>query len=756
MKTPRKPKSEPAKRSKSISRGAVAVVQVDGEPSIPDHELKRLLDLVHPSPHSILGAHPTPDGVRVRALRPYADKVLLHVGNETHEMKRTHAQGFFEFLVENAQELFPYELEIFTAGGNFKLKDPYTFLPTIGDLDIHLFAEGRHENIYDKLGSHHIKLGDVAGTAFSVWAPDAKGISVVGDFNMWDGRVHQMRVLGSSGIWELFIPGLEPGTLYKYEIRTKGGHLVLKSDPYAFQTETPPNTASIVYNSNFQFTDHEWMKTRDHTDPHKQPISIYEVHLGSWKRIPEEGNRSYTYREMAPALTSYVKDLGFTHVEFLPIAEHPFGGSWGYQVSGYYAPTSRFGTPDDFKYLVNYLHENGIGVILDWVPAHFPKDAFSLGRFDGTALYEHLDPKLGEHPDWGTYIFNYGRNEVRNFLKSNALFWHSEYHIDGLRSDAVASMLYLNYSRNEGEWIPNRYGGKENLEAISLIQETNELIYQRHPGAMMIAEESTDWGGVSRPTYTGGLGFGFKWNMGWMHDTLLYMTKEPVHRRYHHNNLTFGLIYAWSENFILPLSHDEVVHGKRSLLSKMPGDRWQQFANLRALYAYMWAHPGKKLLFMGGEIGQWDEWNYNESIDWHLLMGEEHRGIQQLIKDLNRIYRENPALWEADSEPNGFQWIDCNSADDNTVSFIRISPSTGKQIICVCNFSPVVRYDYKIGLPKPGWYKEILNTDSEFYAGSNVGNINGMVAVDTPQHWLPYSATLVLPPLSTCWFEVPS
>jgi 1,4-alpha-glucan branching enzyme len=497
------------------------------------------------------------------------------------------------------------------------------------------------------------------------------------------------------------------------------------------------------------------MAARASEEPMRRPLSIYEVHLGSWRRMPEEGNRPLTYREMAPLLADYVLDLGFTHLQLMPVMEHPFGGSWGYQVGAYFAPSARFGAPDDFRFFVDHLHQRGLGVILDWVPAHFPKDPFALGRFDGTALYEHLDPRQGEHPDWGTFIFNYGRNEVRNFLLSNALFWLSEYHVDGLRLDAVASMLYLDYSRSEGQWVPNRFGGRENIDAIELLRELNKIVHSRFPGALMIAEESTAWPAVSRPTYVGGLGFTYKWNMGWMHDTLMYFSKDPIYRRFHHDHLTFGLLYAWSENFVLPLSHDEVVHGKRSLVAKMPGDPWQQLANLRALLGYMWAHPGKKLLFMGGEIAQWNEWYHEQSLDWHLLEQPEHKGVHTLVRDLNRLYREGPALWEADTEPAGFHWIDANNADENVVAFLRIAPSLGHRIVCVGNFSPVVRNNYRVGLPVPGFYREILNTDSAIYGGSDVGNQGGIRAEERPWHGQPYSAALTLPPLSTVWFEVP-
>jgi 1,4-alpha-glucan branching enzyme len=726
------------------------------EPISPE-DVERLLALEHSDPHSVLGAHPGPDGVVVRAYRPDADEVLLLLDGTTPlPMARRHDAGIFEVLVEDQREVFPYRLEVHYPDGNvFTLRDPYRFMPTVGDLDLHLWGEEKHERVYEKMGAHVREIDGVFGVSFALWAPNARGVSVVGDFNGWDGRLHMMRVLGNSGIWELFIPDLNRGEKYKYEIRKSDGALILKSDPFAFATEIPPATASIVYQSNYIFLDGPWMEERAARNVLARPLSIYEVHVGSWRRVPEESNRPLSYRELARLLANYVSDMGFTHVQLMPVMEHPFSGSWGYQVSGYFAPTSRYGSPDDFRFLIDYLHGCGIGVILDWVPGHFPTDAFNLGRFDGTALYEHLDPRQGAHPEWGTYIFNYGRSEVRNFLLASALFWLSEYHADGLRVDGVASMLYLDYARREGEWIANAYGGRENLAAVDFLKMLNERVHARHPGILMIAEESTSWPAVSRPTYVGGLGFGFKWDMGWMHDTLEYFGKDPVHRRYHHRDLTFGLLYAWTENFILPLSHDEVVHGKRSLLSKMPGDRWQQFANLRSLFGYMWARPGKKLLFMGGEFGQWREWNYGESLDWHLLDEPDHQALQGLVRDLNRIYRDEPALWEEDTEASGFRWVDADNADDNAIAFMRIAPRSGSRLLCVCNFSPVVRYDYRLGVPAPGYYREILNTDAEVYGGSNVGNSGGVEAAAAPSHGFPYSVSLTLPPLAVLWFAIP-
>jgi 1,4-alpha-glucan branching enzyme len=654
----------------------------------------------------------------------------------------------------------------------------------LGDLDLHLFGEGRHELIYEKLGAHVITRDAQVGISFAVWAPSATQVSVVGNFNAWDGTRNPMHRLGDSGVWETFIPELQPGELYKYQIKTAGLPSFFKADPYASFAEEPPDTSSIVYESNYRFRDSRWMKKRAGREHFRQPLSIYEVHFGSWRRkvgqpigqafvpVPAEIEKldrpeSLSYREMAEPLAEYVLAMGFTHVEFLPLKEHPYGPSWGYQVSNYYAPSARYGTPDDLRYLIDYLHQRGIGVIMDWVPAHFPKDAFALGRFDGTALYEHLDPRKGEHPDWGTYIFNYGRNEVRNFLLANALYWFKEFHLDGLRVDAVASMLYLDYSRNEGEWIANEFGGRENLEAISLLKQLNEVVHRECPGAMMIAEESTAWPQVSHPVYAGGLGFDFKWNMGWMHDTLKYFQNDPLFRCGNHNALTFGLLYAWSENFILPFSHDEVVHMKGSLLNKMPGSVEQKFANLRALYGYMWAHPGKKLLFMGGEMAQWREWNETESLDWHLLDDPAHKGIQDLIRDLNVIYRKKNSLWEVDGEPEGFQWIDANNASENIVSFIRRSrkkasstndrsESTGRELICVGNFAPVLRENHQLGLPRAGTYRLLANTDDEIYGGTGVKLPKSIKAKAEPIHGQPYSAVITLPPLATLWFEAPS
>ena len=662
-------------------------------------------------------------------------------------MVQTDSAGSFELSVPRIKKIPSYKLRIHRGDAVSTIRDPYSFPPTLGELDLHLFAEGRHEQIYNKLGAHLTKIGTVKGVAFAVWAPHASGVSVVGDFNNWDGRVHQMRRLASSGVWELFIPDLKDGVLYKFEIHRQRNLPFLKADPYAQFTEVPPDTSSIVFNSTYKFRDAKWMKARENREHFRRPLSIYEVHFGSWRRNMEEGNRPFTYREMAKPLADYVAEMGFTHVEFLPLKEHPYGPSWGYQVSYYYAPSARYGTPDDFRYLIDYLHQHGIGVIMDWVPAHFPKDAFALARFDGSALYEHLDPRKGQHPDWGTYIFNYGRNEVRNFLIANALYWFREFHLDGLRVDAVASMLYLDYSRKEGEWEPNVFGGRENLEAISLLKELNEVTHRECPGTMMIAEESTAWPAVSHPVYLGGLGFDFKWNMGWMHDTLKYFQMDPFFRAGNHNALTFGLVYAWSENFILPFSHDEVVHMKGSLLNKMPGTQEQKFATLRALYAYMWAHPGKKLLFMGGEFGQWREWTETESLDWHLLDDALHSGVQKLIRDLNRIYLDEESLWQADGEAAGFEWIDVDNAAENIIAFIRRSPVTGAELICVGNFSAAPRTGYRLGLPCEGDYKLLVNTDE-------ANTITELPSEPVPSHGREHSLLLDLPPLTTMWFKL--
>jgi len=618
---------------------------------------------------------------------------------------------------------------------------------TLGELDMYLITEGRHENLWDVLGSHvrRDSEGELIGTAFAVWAPNARSVSLICDNNFWDRKSNPMIPLGSNGLWEIFIPDLGPGTKYKFAIEGRDGKWVDHADPMARQTEVPPHTASIVNESNYQWSDASWMTNRAMYQPWKSPVSVYEVHLGSWKP-------GLTYRELAKELGDYVLSQGFTHIEFLPVTEHPYSPSWGYQVTSYFAPTSRFGTPDDFRYLVDELHQRGIGVLLDWVPAHFPKDEWALARFDGTALYEHEDPRLGEHPDWGTLIFNFGRNEVRNFLVSSALYWFEEFHIDGLRVDAVASMLYLDYSRKEGEWVPNEFGGRENLAAVRFLQEATATAYKRYPGIMMIAEESTAWGGVTKPTSENGLGFGFKWNMGWMHDTLQYLHHEPVHRVYHHNEITFSILYAWSENFLLPLSHDEVVHGKGALVNKFPGDRWQKLATLRALYGYMWAHPGKKLLFMGSEFAQNDEWRESQSLDWHLTQYGEHSGVQELIADINSGYRNNPALWQKDVLTDGFQWLIGDDGAGNTLAFARWAED-GSCLISVTNFSPVPHEHYRLPIPANGQWREILNTDDQRYGGSGVTN-SSLRLVKEEHRGQPFSIVMKLPPLATVWLKV--
>jgi 1,4-alpha-glucan branching enzyme len=744
-------------KGKSGSKTKAPRGQPAPPPDLARADLDRLFALRHSDPHAILGAHPSGAGLILRAYRPDAARVYaVFPGEAPRPMDKRDPAGLWEIVLPERRGVAPYALEVhWHDGTRFLYEDPYAFLPTLGELDLHLFGEGRHERIDEKLGAHPISIQNVPGVAFAVWAPNAQGVSLVGDFNGWDGRLHPMRLLGSSGVWELFVPGLHEGARYKFEVRGADGRLFLKADPFAQACEVPPATASVIRESHYQFHDHAWMEHRRQLDPLHAPMSIYEVHLGSWRHVPEESNRPLRYREAAVELADYVASMGFSHVEFLPLTEFPFGGSWGYQVSAYYAATARYGDPDDLRFLVDQLHQRGIGVILDWVPAHFPKDAFALGRYDGTALYEHLDPRQGEHPDWGTFVFNFGRPEVRNFLIGSALYWLRSFHVDGLRLDAVASMLYLDYSRKEGDWVPNAYGGRENLEAIVFLKELNTVTHRLHPGVLMIAEESTAWPGVSRPTYTGGLGFGFKWNMGWMHDTLHYFTREPVHRKYHQNDLTFGLLYAWSENFVLPLSHDEVVHGKGSLIGKMPGDRWQKFANLRALYGYMWAYPGKKLLFMGGEFGQWNEWDHNQSLDWHLLGEPDHAGLQRLVRDLNRIYRQEGALWEEECDWSGFQWIDLHNAQENVLIFMRKGPRSGRQVICVCNFSPVPRHGYRVGLPRGGQFREILNTDAAVYGGGNLGNAGGVWAESRPWQGQPCSAEMLLPPLATIWLEAP-
>src|SRR4051794_3514726 len=716
-------------------------------------EADQLISRQHANPHGYLGAHPENGSVVIRTFRPAASKVEVVVDDGSHEaLECVHPGGVFEGRIKGAKLPLHYQLEVdYGESGSITIEDPYRFLPTIGELDVHLLGEGRHEELWERLGAHVTSVDGVVGTAFAVWAPAARAVSVVGDFNYWDGRIHPMRTLGSSGIWELFLPGVGAGARYKYEILAPDGEIRLKADPVAFETEVPPKTASVVHDAQHEWADAKWLEERRKSSALEGPMSIYEVHLGSWRLNPLEDNRSLNYLELGDELSAYAKDMGFTHIELLPVMAHPFTGSWGYQVTGYFAPTPRFGSPDDFKKFIDALHQNGIGVILDWVPAHFPRDDFALARFDGTHLYEHADPRRGAHPDWGTLVFNFGRNEVRNFLLSNALYWLHEYHCDGLRVDAVASMLYLDYSRKAGEWVLNEFGGREDLDAVTFLQQLSEMVHARQPGVISAAEESTAWPGVSRPVYVGGLGFGFKWNMGWMHDTLEYFQQDPIYRRYHHHQLTFSLMYAFSENFILPLSHDEVVHGKGSLFNKMPGDRWQKHANLRALYAYMWAHPGKKLLFMGQEFAQEAEWSHERSLDWHLLEDGDKSGIQALVRDLNQAYRDEPALWEVDFDSSGFYWIEPNDSDSNVVAFARASKDHERVLITAMNLSPVARGPYRLGLPRSGRWKELINTDAEQYGGTNAGNYGSVEAEPIPWHGQPFSAEVTLPPLAALW-----
>lgn len=711
-------------------------------PPISHDELDRLVGGWHHEPHAILGPHPEDGRVTVRALRPGAASVTVVTMQGPFPMTHEH-RGIWVAVLPTS-EVPDYSLDVVYAGPTIPSDDPYRFLPTLGEMDLHLIQEGRHEQLWDVLGArvreYPTELGDVTGVSFAVWAPNAQGVRVAGDFNFWDGAAHPMRSLGSTGVWELFVPRIGDGTVYKFQILGRDGVWRQKADPWAFATEVPPATGSIVFTPRHTWNDGAWLARRSSANPYKEPMSIYEVHLGSWRH-------GLSYRELAAELTAYLVELGYTHVEFLPVAEHPYGPSWGYQVTSYFAPTSRFGSPDDLRFLIDTLHQAGIGVIFDWVPAHFPKDEWALAKFDGSLLYEHADPRRGEHPDWGTLVFDFGRTEVRNFLVANALFWLEEFHVDGLRVDAVASMLYLDYSRKTGEWSPNEFGGRENLDAVAFLQEMNATVYRRVPGVITIAEESTSWPGVTRPTFLGGLGFGFKWNMGWMHDTLNYVAHEPIHRQFHHHQLTFAMLFAYSEHFILPISHDEVVHGKGSLIGKMPGDRWQELANLRAYLGLMYTHPGRKLLFMGSEFAQSSEWNSDKGLDWWLLEFPEHQGIQRLAADINHLYRDTPALWQADDEPHGFSWIDANDSDSNTYTFIRRDDSGGTVAVAI-NFSPLPREGYLIGLPMPGRWTEILNTDAEIYGGSNVGNFGSVIAQDWGHHGQPACAWISLPPLA--------
>ncbi|MFE2430919.1 1,4-alpha-glucan branching enzyme [Streptomyces sp. NPDC059373] len=747
------PAPVPAPTAEAQNRGVRPAPQLD------PGERQRLLEGGHHNPHGVLGAHPVPGGVVFRALRPYARGVAVAAqGLGLRAELLDEGDGLFGAVLPLRDIPADYRLLVTYDDGEHEVHDPYRFLPALGELDLHLINEGRHEQLWQALGAEPMSHGGVTGTRFTVWAPNARGVRVVGDFNYWDGTGFPMRSLGSSGIWELFLPEVKEGDRYKFEITTPAGERRLKADPMARRTEVPPATASIVAASHHVWRDEEWLTRRGRVPIHQAPLSVYEVHLTSWRP-------GLSYRELAEQLPAYVSDLGFTHVELMPVAEHPFGGSWGYQVTSYYAPTSRLGSPDDFKYLVDALHRAGIGVIMDWVPAHFPKDDWALANFDGAHCYEHAF--RGEHPDWGTLEFDFGRTEVRNFLVANAVYWCEEYHIDGLRVDAVASMLYLDYSREAGEWAPNVHGGREDLDAVAFLQEMNATVYRRCPGVVTIAEESTAWDGVTRPTHLvgptgfGGLGFGLKWNMGWMHDSLEYVQHEPIHRKYHHHEMTFSMVYAYSENYVLPISHDEVVHGKGALVSKMPGDWWQQRATHRAYLGYMWAHPGKQLLFMGQEFAQGAEWSHDHGPDWWLLdptysAAADHRGVRDLVRDLNHVYGETPALWQLDTSPEGFAWLDGEAAEDNVFSFVRYAAS-GDPLIAVSNFSPVVRHGYRVGVPDTGStadaWREVLNTDSAQYGGSGVTNPDPLKAEPHPWHGRPLSIQLTLPPLATVWLR---
>ncbi|MFI2079020.1 1,4-alpha-glucan branching enzyme [Streptomyces rubiginosohelvolus] len=751
-------KAAPAKRTrpKRADAGPPRPRQAgDGQgarpaPALDGADRGRLLAGDHHAPHDVLGAHPIPGGVLVRALRPFARTVTVLATGLRAEL-HDDGDGFFSGVLPVPQ-VPAYRLEVAYDDNTVEVEDPYRFWPAIGDLDLHLIGEGRHEELWRALGAEPMEHQGVAGTRFTLWAPNARGVRITGDFNYWDGTGFPMRSLGSTGVWELFLPGVGEGALYKFDICRPDGSHTVRADPMARRTEVPPATASIVTARHHEWQDADWMAHRGDRPVHEAPFSVYEVHLASWRP-------GLTYRQLAEQLPAYVKDLGFTHVELMPVSEHPFGGSWGYQVTGFYAPTSRLGTPDDFRFLVDALHRAGIGVIMDWVPAHFPRDDWALAEFDGRPLYEHADPQRAAHPDWGTLEFDYGRTEVRNFLVANATYWCEEFHIDGLRVDAVASMLYLDYSREDGQWSPNEFGGRENLDAVAFLQEMNATVYRRNPGVVTIAEESTAWDGVTRPTDSGGLGFGLKWNMGWMHDSLQYVSKEPIHRKYHHNEMTFSMVYAYSENYVLPISHDEVVHGKRALVSKMPGDWWQQRANHRAYLGFMWAHPGKQLLFMGQEFAQGAEWSEGHGPDWWLLdpsyeASGDHRGVRDLVGDLNAVYGAVPALWQRDTSPEGFSWVDGGAAEDNVFAFLRYD-ADGSPLLAVSHFSPAVRSDYRLGVPETGTegWVEVLNTDAARYGGGDVRNEEPLKAEAVPAHGRPSSISLTLPPLATVWFR---
>ncbi|MGW4629038.1 1,4-alpha-glucan branching enzyme [Streptomyces rubiginosohelvolus] len=751
-------KAAPAKRTrpKRADAGPPRPRQAgDGQsarpaPALDGADRGRLLAGDHHAPHDVLGAHPIPGGVLVRALRPFARTVTVLATGLRAEL-HDDGDGFFSGVLP-VPEVPAYRLEVAYDDNTIEVEDPYRFWPAIGELDLHLIGEGRHEELWRALGAEPMEHQGVAGTRFTLWAPNARGVRITGDFNYWDGTGFPMRSLGSTGVWELFLPGVGEGALYKFDICRPDGSHTVRADPMARRTEVPPATASIVTARHHEWQDADWMAHRGDRPVHEAPFSVYEVHLASWRP-------GLTYRQLAEQLPAYVKDLGFTHVELMPVSEHPFGGSWGYQVTGFYAPTSRLGTPDDFRFLVDALHRAGIGVIMDWVPAHFPRDDWALAEFDGRPLYEHADPQRAAHPDWGTLEFDYGRTEVRNFLVANATYWCEEFHIDGLRVDAVASMLYLDYSREDGQWSPNEFGGRENLDAVAFLQEMNATVYRRNPGVVTIAEESTAWDGVTRPTDSGGLGFGLKWNMGWMHDSLQYVAKEPIHRKYHHNEMTFSMVYAYSENYVLPISHDEVVHGKQALVAKMPGDWWQQRANHRAYLGFMWAHPGKQLLFMGQEFAQGAEWSEGHGPDWWLLdpsyeASGDHRGVRDLVGDLNAVYGAVPALWQRDTSPEGFSWVDGGAAEDNVFAFLRYD-ADGSPLLAVSHFSPAVRSDYRLGVPETGTegWVEVLNTDAARYGGGDVRNEEPLKAEAVPAHGRPSSISVTLPPLATVWFR---
>ena len=728
-------------------------------------EINAIVYADHGNPFSVLGMHADgPDGALVvRAFLPDADAVEV-IDADTNQpvasLERLHSKGFFAAVMGQRNKRFVYRLKVVTETGEHDLEDPYRFPALLGELDIHLLSEGTHRRAYQRMGAQFVESEGVAGVAFRVWAPNARRVAVVGDFNAWDSRRHPMRLYIGIGVWEIFIPGIQEGMRYKYHIKAADGKIQpLKADPYGFAAEHPPNTASLVGRSYWnewpdQWSDQAWMETRAGRNERTAPISIYEVHLGSWKRVTDDNNRYLSYRELAEELIPYVQGMGFTHIELMPVNEYPFDGSWGYQPIGLFAPTSRFGSPADFRYFIDCCHRAGIGVLLDWVPGHFPSDIHGLGYFDGTHLYEHADPRQGYQQDWNTLVYNFGRKEVANYLLSNALFWLDRYRLDGLRVDAVASMLYLDYSRREGEWIPNRFGGRENLEAIAMLRSMNELSYAEYPGIMTVAEESTAWPGVSRPVHLGGLGFGYKWNMGWMNDTLSYMGMDPIHRRFHHHQMTFASMYAYSENFVLPLSHDEVVHGKGSLLGRMPGDTWRQFANLRAYFGFMWTHPGKKLLFMGGEFAQGREWDHDAGLAWWQLDIQWHAGVQRLVRDLNHLYRELPALHQYDCSPEGFSWIEADDAEFSVYAFIRSGAPGVAPALVVCNFTPVPRLGYRLGVPDEGFWAERLNTDAEVYGGSGMGNLGGVRSQASPSHGRANSITVNAPPLATVIFQL--